>query len=133
MASDNPPEDAPAKVPISTPADWGRSPLFRAIHSNVYRFRPGAGEITITLCDIIDGFAGKAPNIIQDEISVTMSWQQMKMFADTLNMMISVIEGLTGEIKIPDLHMAGRAKEREGFLKRISILYPAKVETEENK
>jgi hypothetical protein len=112
----------PAQVPEVA---WSRSPLFRTIFANQYRYKTGIGDISLTFANIIDGYPGKAPNTVEDQIGITMSWQQAKALSETLSMMISAVEDVVGEIKLPPAHYAGKENDRATFLAQIRSLYPA--------
>lgn len=111
----------PAQLPEVA---WSRSPLYRSINSTQYRYKSGIGDITLTFSNIIDGYPGKAPNTVEDQIGITMTWQQTKALAETLIMMISTIEEAVGEIKLPPAHYAGKENDRVNFLNQVRTLYP---------
>jgi hypothetical protein len=79
-----------------------RSADYKAIYSNFFRTRVGAGEITVIFSRITHAPSiGVAGNIIEEQAEVTMSWPQLKMLEQVLRGFIDVTEQEVGEISIP--------------------------------
>jgi hypothetical protein len=77
-----------------------RSASHRVIHSNFYRYRIGMGDFNIGFGTIRDESPG-TPNIVVEEITVAMSWQQTKLLSKTLAAAFLMIEQETGEVVVP--------------------------------
>jgi hypothetical protein len=122
MADDKQP---PQQTGVTVP-DWRRSPFHRNISSNILRYRCGAGEVACTFATIIDGYTpSNVPNTIEDQIGITMSWTHLKSVSSIFNMMVSAIEEITGEIRLP---MASQDKvtqerDRANFIQQVKNIY----------
>jgi hypothetical protein len=91
---------APVPAAALIPYRVEKAPTFKVIHSNFYRYRIGIGDCSIAFGTVTDGAPGTG-NIVLEEITVSMSWNQTKLLARTLNKIISIIEAEGGEIVVP--------------------------------
>jgi hypothetical protein len=94
-------EEAASPTGSPAPIQWTASPLYRIVHSNLFRYRIDAGTITFHFDSITDqGPAAPSPILI-GEVSVAMSWSQAKALFLTLQMVIPTIEREIGPIAMP--------------------------------
>jgi hypothetical protein len=79
-----------------------RSPEYRTIYSNVVRPRVGNGDITLIFSRLTH-----APHIlanaqiVEEQVEVVMSWIHLKMFEQTLRMLVDAIDQEVGDIPLP--------------------------------
>ena len=106
--------------------EWTRSPLYRTVTSNIYRVRIGVGDVGITLSAVSESFPGK-PNTIEDQVTITMSWPQLKMVTDTLNAAVSVIEADVGKIRVPPVHAPSLVNQRDELTRQVRAMFPPEV------
>jgi hypothetical protein len=77
---------------------WVRSPDFRLIRADVFRFRLGLGEATFTLCTATDLPGSASANVIEEQVGVTWSWASLKEFAEAARAALNAYEQAFGPI-----------------------------------
>jgi hypothetical protein len=78
-----------------------RSPRYQEVYANGVRFRVSAIDFTMTLGTTPD-IPGAPPNLIQDEVTVTLTHAFLKVLARNLSAVVNAIEQHLGPIKIPE-------------------------------
>jgi hypothetical protein len=80
-----------------------RSPRYQEIYANGVRFRVTPIDFTMTLGSTPD-ILGAPPNIMQEEVSITLTHSFMKVLARHLNAAVDAIEKEIGPIRIEEKH-----------------------------
>jgi hypothetical protein len=78
-----------------------RSPNYRETYANGVRFRLRSVDITITLVTNPD-IPGSPTNLIQDEVSITLTHPFLKILSRYLGAIVKTIEQELGPIKVPE-------------------------------
>ena len=81
-----------------------QSGAYRLVYSNVFRYKIGPGDLNLTFSTVSDSPLGG--NTVEDQISVVLSWPQLKMLTHVLNQIVSGIEAETDSV-IPVIPNAG--------------------------
>lgn len=85
----------PGQIPVL------RSPAYREVYANGLRFRVTSIDFTMTL-GITLNIPGAPPNIMQEEVSITLTHSFLKVLARHLNAVVSTIETEIGPIRIEE-------------------------------
>jgi hypothetical protein len=95
MSDEHKPEPQEVQVPVV------RSSRYQEVYANGVRFRVTAIDFTMILGTTPD-IPGAPPNLIQDEVSVTVTHSFLKVLARNLSAVVQAIEQKLGPIKIPE-------------------------------
>jgi hypothetical protein len=76
-----------------------RSPLYREIYTNGFRFRLSGVDFGMVICNSAD-IPGMGP-LVQDEVGINMSLPVAKILMRHLSEMINAIEKEVGVIRVP--------------------------------
>lgn len=117
MSDEQSPQAAAPELPASPQLDWLRSPVYRVIYSNAFRFRVGPGEASIVHCLVTDTPGSPTTNLIQEEVCISLSWPHLKMLAAQLSGAVEAIEAATGPIPVP--HLARGPQEYKAEIEKI--------------
>jgi hypothetical protein len=102
---------------------WFPSSTYRVIHSNFFRYRLNAGEMTLHFDSVTDLGPSVLTASLIGEISVAMSWPQIKALMRTLQLALEVIERDIGPIITPDIPEKAIDAEKERVAKLLRGLY----------
>src|SRR5262249_30435017 len=116
-----------ANQPSETPpqllnVQWLTSPQYRIIHSNMFRHRINMGEMMLHFHTITDTGIAPAPVVIE-EVSVAMSFPQIKTLRETLNVVIEVFEKEIGPIVDPNVTEEAKETFRQQVLTTVRTIY----------
>ena len=78
---------------------WQRSPDYRSLFSNHFRFRFGPEDGNITFSEFTDTPGSDAMIILQEHIRINMSLGQIKMLGEYINVSVQEIESQIGPIR----------------------------------
>lgn len=78
-----------------------RSPNYRETYANGARFRLRSIDFTMTLATNPE-IPGSPPNLIQDEVSITLTHPFLKILSRYLSAIVKTIEQELGPIKVPE-------------------------------
>ncbi len=103
-----------------------RSPEYKVVYSNVFRTRVGGGDITLIFSRIthVPSIA-VAGDVVEEQIEVVMSWQQLKQFEMALKSVVDAIEQEVGEIQVPTVFKIDQDGQR-AVVRSLGFPSPAK-------
>jgi hypothetical protein len=79
-----------------------RSADYKQIYSNAFRTRIGNGDITIIFSRLTHSPSlAAATDILEEQVEITMTWSQLKMFETTLRILVDALDQEVGEIQLP--------------------------------
>jgi hypothetical protein len=108
---------------------WIVSPIYRVIHSNLFRYRLNAGEITLHFDTVTDSLPGSGSVTVPggvtviSEVSVAMSWTQAKALMQTLEMTLATVEREIGPIVSPTPTQKASQDEQNKLITTLRSLY----------
>ena len=83
---------------MSEQSHWERSPNYQAFFSNAFRLRFTVGDANITFAQFMETPGADQQNNILEHMNVTMSWPQLKMLAEYMNVAVQEMEREVGPI-----------------------------------
>jgi hypothetical protein len=94
--------DEAAQAQLIANLTFTRAADYKTIYSNVFRTRVGNGDITIVFSRAthVPSLAVQG-NIIEEQVEIVMSWQQLKMLQEGLRAPVDGIDKEVGEITLP--------------------------------
>jgi hypothetical protein len=116
MPNETPKSDTPSPK-------WMASPSYRVIHSNLYRYRLNAGEITIHFDTVTDVPPIGTGATVISEVSIAMSWTQAKSLMQTLERILAAVEQEIGPIVSPIPPQEASQDEQNKLIATIRSLY----------
>jgi len=75
-----------------------RSPEYRTIFSNHFRFRFSPSDGRITFSEFMDSPCSELINVMREHIAVSMTWPQIKMLSEFLTAAVEEVEKQVGPI-----------------------------------
>src|SRR3974377_237401 len=99
--ADKPEQAAAARIIQVDQVPWTRSGEYRLVGASIFKTRICVGDCTMTFSSISET-PGLIPTpIVQEEVAVTLSWNQIKALSLQLNDVVLAIEAEIGDLPIP--------------------------------
>ena len=113
---------------LSSPIiEWVRSQEYRSLYSNLFKYRIGKSDVTVTFSSVVESVGMSPVTQVQEDASVIMTWPQLKMFSQHLNVLVQAIEQELGKINIP-ADQPTKEEMLEAGINRVRALnYPKKA------
>lgn len=98
-----------------------RSPEYRRIFTNHFFLRFAPGDINITFSQLVDLQGLGALSTVQEEVSISMSWTQLKMLSEYTSAAVKAMEHEAGPIITTGLSVEELEKQSNEIVKGFLI------------
>jgi hypothetical protein len=78
--------------------NWQRDPEYRSIHSNFFKLRCIPQDATVTFCEFSATPDSLHYNVLKEQISVSLSWPQLKLLGMYIEAFVKEMEKEAGPI-----------------------------------
>lgn len=98
-----------------------RSPEYRRIFSNHFFLRFAPGDVSITFSQLVDPHGLGELNVIEEEVSISMSWTQLKMLAEYTSATVHAMEHQGNQIITTGLPVEELQTQADEIVKGFAI------------